>query len=587
MERMARRRLGDLTRIVPRWLRAILGVGLAIVGVVLIFRPFTSLTILVILVAVAMVVTGVVDLAEGERWTSRLAGAAWIVGGVLAVIWPGLTTQGIAVVVGVAMIVGGVLAIVGGFRGTRDERLDAVIGGAASVVFGALTLAWPDVTLLVVAIVFGARTFMFGVRTALRAIRHRDDVPEPEPGPQPPGPWRRFAHVVVASLALLLALALSGVSATLHGGEPYVDEFYATPDEPPAAAGTLLRSASFDRGIPEDARGWRILYTTTRDEGVPAVASAIVVVPEDATPELPVIAMAHGTTGVARACAPSVLRDPFGAGAFFVADRVIDAGWALVATDYVGLGTEGPHPYLVGQAEARSVLDAVRAARQLEEASLGEQTVVWGHSQGGGATLWTGQIAPTYAPDVPLAGVAALAPASDLLGLVDNLGNVQGGSIFATYVLRGYASAYPDVRLDDYVTGAARTTFDRTADTCLAEPEVLVSVLTSVATDMSMFSAPLGSGTLAERLAENVPTGPIAAPVLIAQGDEDGLVLRQAQDAYVERLCASGQAVEYRTYPGLDHVPLVQADSPLIPYLFSWTTDRLAGEPAPSNCPAD
>jgi len=77
---------------------------------------------------------------------------------------------------------------------------------------------------------------------------------------------------------------------------------------------------------------------------------------------------------------------------------VLDRGWAIVATDYVGLGASPPHPYLVGRPEARSVLDAVRAARTLRPAHLAPKTVVWGHSQGGGAALWTGIVAPSYAP---------------------------------------------------------------------------------------------------------------------------------------------------------------------------------------------
>jgi pimeloyl-ACP methyl ester carboxylesterase len=99
--------------------------------------------------------------------------------------------------------------------------------------------------------------------------------------------------------------------------------------------------------------------------------------------------------------------------------------------DYVGLGVDAPHPYLIGQPEGRSVLDAVRAAHQLDGVELEDRTVVWGHSQGGHAALWAGALAPTYAPDVNVIGVAALAPASDLLGLVDNLATITGGTIFA------------------------------------------------------------------------------------------------------------------------------------------------------------
>lgn len=44
-------------------------------------------------------------------------------------------------------------------------------------------------------------------------------------------------------------------------------------------------------------------------------------------------------------------------------DQALAAGWGVVATDYAGLGTTGPQPYLIGQGEGRSVLDSIRAAR--------------------------------------------------------------------------------------------------------------------------------------------------------------------------------------------------------------------------------
>ncbi len=296
------------------------------------------------------------------------------------------------------------------------------------------------------------------------------------------------------------------------------------------------------------------------------------------------MAWAHGTTGIARSCAPSVFPDPFEAGSFYALDDVIDNGWVLVATDYIGLGTPGPHPYLIGEGEARSVLDAVRAARQLDDVVLADQTVVWGHSQGGHAALWTGIIGPAYAPDVPLTGVAALAPASDLVGLVRTLPTVTGGSIFATYALSAYSAAYPDISIADYVVPTGRPTFDATAARCLGNRSILVSALSSIVTGASLFSGDLTSGTAGARLAENTPAAPIEAPLLIAQGLGDALVSAEVQAGYVAARCQAGQQLEYRTYPGLDHVPLVEADSPLIPDLVSWTQARLAGTPPPTTC---
>jgi uncharacterized membrane protein HdeD (DUF308 family)/alpha-beta hydrolase superfamily lysophospholipase len=578
-----------------RWISALLGLGCAGLGAFLIFRPFDSLTVLVAVVAVGLVLTGVATITGSRwaapRWPAVLAGVAWIAAAVVIIAWPDVTTRVLAVVVGIALIVGGVLDVVAGIRGSTDQRLAAVIGGVATVIFGVLALSWPSVTVLVVAVVFGARLVLFGLRLAWSSFRDRGAEADRAAdraavAPAPPGRIRRIGHVAGAVIALVVALLLAGVSSRLNEGEPVVDAFYDTPDEVPADPGTLLRTEDFTRTIPADAQAWRILYTTTRADGVPALASAIVVAPrEPADGPLPVIALAHGTTGVDRTCAPSVLADPFGAGAFYALDEVIAEGWALVATDYIGLGTEGGHPYLVGEPAGRSVLDSVRAARQLPQLDLADQTVVWGHSQGGGAALWTGVLAPSYAPDTNVIGVAALAPASDLVGLAENLGTVPGGTIFASYVLQGYATAYDDVSIGDYVRPAARSTFDATVGRCLAEPEALLSVIGAVTIGEDVFATDLASGPLLARLEQNVPTADIDAPLLVAQGEADSLVLPTVQADYVAARCAAGQPVDYRTYAGRDHVPLVQADSPLIPELVAWTQDRLAGvEPTP-NCP--
>jgi alpha-beta hydrolase superfamily lysophospholipase len=572
----------------PWWLAVVLGLACAAVGVVLIFRPFTSLSVLILLVAAGLIATGIATLAAARRSASRLlpklAGVAWIAAGVLVLAWPDITTRGLAVVVGVTLIVGGLLDVVAGLRGTTDERLAAVISGLASMIFGVLALTWPDVTVLVVAIVFGARLVLFGLRLAWTAFRDRDGVAAAV-ADRPPGRLRRVGHALVAVLVLVIALALAGVSWRINEAEPVVDAFYDTPDDVPAEPGALLRSEPFTREIPDGARAWRILYTTTVADGVPAVASGIVVVPDRAAGEPPpVIAWAHGTTGVARRCAPSVLPNPWTAGAFFSLDRVVDEGWALVATDYVGLGSEGEHPYLVGEPAGRSVLDAVRAARQLDGVEVSDQTVVWGHSQGGGAALWTGVLAPSYAPDANVIGVAALAPASDLVALMDNLPDVTGGSIFAAYAVRGYASFYDDVAVGDYVRPTARTTFEEIAGRCL-NAAALVSVLSAVTVGMDIFTGDVTSGPLARRLGENVPRAAIEAPLLLGQGEADSLVVPEMQDAYVAARCADGFAVDYRTYAGLDHVPLVEPDSPLIPELIDWTHQRLDGAEPSSTCP--
>jgi uncharacterized membrane protein HdeD (DUF308 family) len=591
-----------------------LGVVCALVGAAVVLRPFASLALLVVAVAVGAVVLGVTELVAGRspdrgdepgpgapqppRWPHVARGLVFLALAVAVVLWPAPSIVVVAVLVGVGLGVAGVLD---GFEGVRSggvDRWTRVALGVASVVLGVLALAWPDVTVLVLAVVFGVRVVVLGVRLVVAGVRRArvqagtvraTPVGAGGPAPDPSAPRRHGRVALVgAVLAVVAAGALAAVSVGLHRAAPQVDAFYDPPASVPGEPGRLVRAEPFARQVPDGATAWRILYTTTRDEGEPAVASGIVVAPDtvrdDAAP--PVIAWAHGTTGYARGCAPSVLDEPFESGAFFLLDDVLAHGWALVATDYVGLGTDGPHPYLVGQGEARSVLDAVRAAREIDGATLGEQTVVWGHSQGGHAALWTGAVAPGYAPDVPLAGVAALAPASDLTGLVSHLESVTGGSVFASFVVEAYDAIYPDSDAAGYVRPGARFVVREMASRCLSEPSALVSVAEALSMDQPLWTTDPTTGPLGERLAENVPTGPVAAPLLVAQGASDTLILPTAQEAYVGARCAAGQPVDYRTYPGRDHVGLVQADSPAASDLVRWTEARLAGEPPTPTCAA-
>lgn len=572
----------------PRWAGLILGLICVLLGATLVTRPFQSLAVLVLLVAAGLILAGLSELADRadgvDRRPAAVAGIAWVALGVAVLLWPGLSLRALAAIVGVALVVSGVARAGSALRGATDERAAALLLGAASATLGAVALLWPDITLLVVAVLFGVQLVGFGLARLWGALRGAG----PDAGsatPAPPSPLRRFARTLGAGVALLLALAVAAVSVRLNQGAPVVDGFYRAPAQVPPAPGALLRSEPMSRALPPGARAWRVLYTTTRADGVPALASALVVAPERPPPgPRPVIAWAHGTTGVDETCAPSVLPDPFAAGATPALDQVVANGWVMVATDYTGLGTAGPHAYLVGQQAGRAVLDAVRAARQMPEVSLADQTVVWGHSQGGGAALWTGVLAPSYAPDANVVGVAALAPASDLPGLVGNLDVVPAGAIFASYVIEGYSETYPDVRFGDYVRPAAQLLTREMASRCLAEPAAFSSVVESLVIDGSIWARDPAGGALGERLRENVPSGPIPAPLLIGQGLADPLVLPSAQAAYVAARCAAGGQVDYRTYEGFEHVDVVGAESPLIPELLAWTQERFAGAPAASSC---
>lgn len=563
-----------------RWIAGIVGALCVLLGAVLIAHPFRSVAVLVLAVAVGMVVAG-----AGEMTSARgsavpraavLVGVVWVVAGLVVGLLPGVAIATITVLTGVALIVAGVVDVVTGLRGAADQRVTIIVRGVAGVIFGVLALSWPDITEIVVAVVFGARLVLLGVDLLVTAVR-------PGRGKRVPPRWRR---TVAAVCALVVAAALLVVSVRLHGAEPRPDAFYDPPSDAPTTPGVLLRSEPFTQGVPAGARAWRILYTTTRDEGVPATASGLVLAPESAPPgPRPVIAWAHGTTGITPGCAPSLAADPLGSGALPAPAEVLARGWVVVATDYPGLGTAGPHPYLIGQGEGRSVLDAVRAARHLTGVDLAEQTVVWGHSQGGHAALWTGILAPTYAPEENVLGVAALAPAADLSGLVDNLGGLRLTTVLAAYVIQSYSEVYPDVDYSRMVRPTARVQAREMAGRCLAEPSSTVTLMSSLLFDRPIWDGDPTSGAFGARLHENTPTGPIPAPLLVAQGGSDPLILPSVQADYVRQRCATGGVVDYRTYPGRDHLGVVAPDSPLLPELLAWTQDRLDTRPARTTCP--
>jgi uncharacterized membrane protein HdeD (DUF308 family) len=147
-------------RRLPRWMSLILGLACVVVGAVLTVRPFTSLVVLAALAAAALLVTGVMELAAVAGSPSAVitvvAGLGWLVAGIVVAGWPGITIVALALVAGISMIIGGLARAMSGLRGAADQRVAAALSGLASVIFGALALSWPDVTVLVIAVVFGA-----------------------------------------------------------------------------------------------------------------------------------------------------------------------------------------------------------------------------------------------------------------------------------------------------------------------------------------------------------------------------------------------------------------------------------------------
>src|SRR5438552_15143761 len=224
------------------------------------------------------------------------------------------------------------------------------------------------------------------------------------------------------------------------------DAFYDPPSDVPRKPGELLRSEPLkDVMLPAGVRGWRILYATTVDDSTPATAVATVFAPTDppAGPR-PVIAWEHATTGLLQKCMPSLMSAP--TASIPGRDRIVMAGWVVVATDYSFAEKGGPHPYLIGEGEARAALDSVRAERQMSELTLDQRMVVWGYSQGGHAALWIGMVGPRYAPDLEILGGAAIPPTANMKNILAQ--NTAVDERFGPYIALSYSRFYPDIILE-------------------------------------------------------------------------------------------------------------------------------------------
>ena len=148
---------------------------------------------------------------------------------------------------------------------------------------------------------------------------------------------------------------------------------------------------------------------------------------------------------------------------------MVRRGYIVAATDYPGLGTPGPHPYLVGASEGRAVLDSLRAARELPGAAASSRVGIWGHSQGGQAALYAASLAKEYAPELELAGVAVAAPATDLGTLMRDDLPTPGGKNLLAMTLWSWSRVF-DISLENAVDPAAMPTINALAQVCLKSP---------------------------------------------------------------------------------------------------------------------
>jgi len=387
----------------------------------------------------------------------------------------------------------------------------------------------------------------------------------------------------IGILCVLAAMVLAPAPASAQAVPPGVKLDVSEADIRRAKPGTVLRVRPQIGGAPADAKAFRVIYRSTGVNGEPIAVSGTVIYPDGPARRegRDVIAWAHYTTGVAQRCAPTLL--PNLSGTIAGLEEMLKRGYIVVATDYEGLGLPGVHAYLVGVSEAHSVLDSVRAARNLSNAHATNRFIVWGHSQGGHASLFSGELAAKYAPELKLVGIAAAAPATNLVDLFKSQkGSIAGNGLTAMALL-SWSKTYK-LPLDSVLEDGAGRSFEKVAGSCIQSISQMLKLLQLAKPLKKAFlkADPTTVPAWRELMETNSPGKvPLGVPVFIAQGTGDVTVNPDITVRFAKHLCASGTPVVMKLMKGVSHSFAAEKSAYAA---VTWMSDRFKGRPAPSDC---
>ena len=377
-------------------------------------------------------------------------------------------------------------------------------------------------------------------------------------------------------IALLMCVALLATLASACGTKStnvYDKSFYTTPSPiPNSSPGTVIRSETMNAPFPE-SQAWRIMYSSTGINGEPIVVTGMVFAPTSPAPAggRPVVSWSHPTTGIEDPCAPSRSPKPYddvqGLSEF------LNLGWVVVATDYQGLGTDGMHPYLVGSSEAQATIDIVRAARNMSETASSSQYFVFGHSQGGQAVLFAGQIASSYAPDLTLVGVAAAAPAGLLVPLFQADKNTAAGAVLGSYAVVSWSDIF-GYDESTVIKSQLSKRVHAVSEKCVVGgsrlSDIEIGINDLILKGRMWSNDPATTAPWASQFATNTAGQvPITVPLLITQGTADKIITPSTTAELTAMYVSMGNTnATEQVMDGVDHMKAGKASVPYVVPFF-------------------
>jgi hypothetical protein len=347
-------------------------------------------------------------------------------------------------------------------------------------------------------------------------------------------------------------------------------KFYDTPDPlPPGKPGELIRSTEFEEyHLPPGVSAIRLLYHSRSASGDDVATSGVVLFPEEEEPPAggwPVIAWAHGWSGVARECAPSLARN-LQRGPFL--SMYVHLGYAVVSTDYSGLGTSFRSAFADAPSNAWDVIYSIPAARRAVP-QLGSRWIAMGTDEGGMAVAHVAELEyeihdPNYLGSIAISGLADL---EDLYQVLSNLSDEL--PMFLAY---GIKTVYPQFEVSDILTDKALPLYQKIGQTC-SEKELVQKFSAA-----GMLKPNWESNQFVQHYFRRNRLGlsPANAPLLVISSETD-----LATTKLVGRLCKQRDRVQFEKYPEDDPGKVI-GDS--VRDQIAWIQARFANGPVRTNC---
>ena len=327
--------------------------------------------------------------------------------------------------------------------------------------------------------------------------------------------------------------------------------------------GTILsvQSQMISSDFQHAGQRYLMTYRSRGVNGEPIVTSGFILLPKGQAPKQgwPILAWAHGTTGVADTCAPSAdyPNGPVNEAqqvANAALDHWLEQGYAIAATDYQGLGTPGIHPYMNVSSQLHAVVDAVRATHAIFPRQMSKEWMVMGHSQGGAATLAVAAYGQKDAPEFKLRGAIALAPGGyQYEGIAEyakaNPYPDTSVAAFFPIVLLGAQAADQTLVPDQLVGEQMKDLLNLGRKRCLSELQSELKQAPDSIFKADVNLEPLLSYLKQQSIERMTPSVPLA----IVQGTADHLVDYRGTYQYYQQVCQENKPAVYYTIPNGDH----------------------------------